>query len=99
MFPSVMASKEVYENAEVNTRFKPYHDAMGLGLAKNHHVMQEIANTYSIPLIEIPEGVMPLESFVDHCHLNEIGQHIKAQYVADKIKPLLNKIVPRNCSD
>jgi lysophospholipase L1-like esterase len=94
VFPFAMASKAVYENAEANARFRPYHDAMELGLAKNHQVMQEIANTYSIPLIEIPEGVIPLESFVDHCHLNEIGQHIKAQYIADKIKPLLNKIVP-----
>ena len=48
---------------------EPFFEAMAIGLSKNYQVMRKLAAEYGILIIEISRNTIPLENFLDHCHL------------------------------
>jgi lysophospholipase L1-like esterase len=68
---------------------KRHYEAIAEGLRKNRKVMEELAGQYGIPVVDLPPGAMPVENFLDVCHVNEAGERVKAQYVREVLAPLV----------
>lgn len=73
-----------------------YDRSLLLSYEKTLPVMDQIAEEYDLRTIRIPEGAIPDEDFFDFCHVNLHGEAIKAQYVADALKPLVEEWMNRH---
>lgn len=67
--------------------FGRYTESMVLGYRKNRVVIGELARQHRLKLIDIPEGAIPVADFIDFCHVNEKGELIKADAVAQVLIP------------
>lgn len=48
--------------------------------------MRDLSVKYNVPLLEMLPGQMPGNLFVDRCHLNEEGQRMKAEFLAEAMR-------------
>lgn len=90
IFPFHLADKKIYSLVEKEYRYvEKVHEAAVAGLAKDKSVLRELAKKYNVPYYELGQNDIPLEYFVDHCHLKEEGDSIKANYMAQKLIPII----------
>ncbi len=92
LFPFVYAPKQVFKRNDINNYLKAHYDAFVIGWEKNIKVMKRIADANQILLVEIPKKAIPIQYFLDHCHLNADGEFLKAEYISDYLIPIIDKI-------
>jgi lysophospholipase L1-like esterase len=93
LFPEVLAPIEkLAVDSKISGITPEQYKTFTMGLEKNKHVIYEVATQYSIPCIEISDGKIPVSSFLDLAHLDAAGEHIKAQHIADVLKPLIESL-------
>ena len=92
LFPFYLAEKEYLEVVGPSHDYlKDQYDATKIGVEKNTSVLEDIAGkSGEVVMIQLPEGVIPLEYFFDQCHLKPEGQQLKARYVADHLRSLID---------
>lgn len=94
LFPFYLADKSVYKQLPNDARYvEPIHDMNEKAIEGNLNVMKKTALKYGVPYIELPKGSIPDRFFFDHCHLKEQGEEIKANFVAEKLLPMIERIL------
>jgi GDSL-like Lipase/Acylhydrolase family len=68
----------IRENADQMGR---HAHVLALGLSKNQQVMRKISQRNSVPYMEFTTEQLPVDYFVDYCHMNEAGEHQKATII------------------
>jgi hypothetical protein len=71
--------------------YREYDESLLLSYEKTIPVMDNIASEYDLRTIRIPDDAISDEDFLDFCHVNLHGETVKAQYVADALKPLVEE--------
>jgi lysophospholipase L1-like esterase len=93
LFPFYLADKSVYRELPKEARYvEPIHDLDEIAINKNISAMKLIAKNNDVPFIELGKGSIPNKYFFDHCHLKEEGEAIKANFVAERISPMIDRI-------
>jgi hypothetical protein len=64
--------------------------ALQIAHNKNNEVMSALAKYYHIPLIVLPTQAIPLEDYMDHAHVNQLGDLVKARFLAIKLPNILH---------
>lgn len=93
LFPFIYAPKSVFERNDINNFLEAHYDVSVIGIRKNIEVMREMAVDNHIPIIEGAKEVIPVDCFLDHCHLNAQGEFIKARHVADYLISIIHKLL------
>lgn len=89
-FPFHLASEEVYKFIPENMRYaKAMHEAVRLALNKNKKVLKDISDERNIYYFEMDQDHIPLSDFFDHAHLKPSGETIKAEFIAEKLAPIV----------
>jgi lysophospholipase L1-like esterase len=91
IFPEELSTKEIFDKNPSLQIYRNYYDVLEAGLQKNRQVLDEIAQKYNVTLINIPEGTISVDYFLDHLHLNESGEKITARIVANNIEPIIQQ--------
>jgi hypothetical protein len=94
LFPFVQASDEIFESLTgeaaqeaaftVNSR-----RGCQIALEKNTAVLHKLAKQHNVPIIEFDASAIPLEHWLDHCHLSREGEQAKAQFVAGQLQRII----------
>jgi lysophospholipase L1-like esterase len=96
IFPFYLAEKDVFKNLPDGLRYaESTYEPLVLGIQKNRAVQTKIAAEQKIPLYEMPPQSIPLEDFFDHCHLKKHGETLKAEFLAEKLAPLIKETVQK----
>lgn len=89
-FPFHLASHDVYEVIPENMRYSEnMHEAVRSALAVNKKVLKNLSVEKKIHYFEMDQDYIPLSDFFDHCHLKPSGETLKAEFLAQKIEPLV----------
>lgn len=93
LFPFYLADKSVYRELPKEARYvESIHELDEIAINKNISVMKLVAKKHEVPFIELGRGSIPNKYFFDHCHLKEEGEAIKANFVAERIAPMIARI-------
>ncbi len=94
LIPEGIAPREVYPYLEPRNAYaEPLHPALLTALAKGEQVLRELALRYGAGIIE-NDADIPLDCYVDHCHLNRRGEEIRGRFLAPKLLALLREKRP-----
>lgn len=88
-FDTVLAPRAVTHRSEEAMSMDYIWEPMQIAFHKNLEINEEIAKKYSIPHIQIPPESIPLDFFVDHCHLNKNGENLKARFVSENLSSII----------
>ncbi len=97
LFPFVSAPRDVME--QTKDPYGAYYECLYEGYRKDRDVMFDLSKKYEVPFSEMADGAIPGEYFFDNCHLNPRGEAIKARFMADQLKPVIEGLVRRGDQD
>lgn len=78
-------NKEALEQALRTTDYLNHLEASILALHKNEAVSRNLCLMANIDYLKIPDDSIPVEYFIDQCHLNATGQMFKAKFLYEKV--------------
>jgi len=76
LFPFLQARQEMLTNRRED--LKGLEKALVAGLDKHYTIMKELSEKYDIPFIIPKQSLFKDAWFIDNCHLNELGEKMKA---------------------
>jgi lysophospholipase L1-like esterase len=88
LFPMVVAPATLFARRGLapSARFSErWYPAFVEGVQKNRRVLLALAERYRVPLLELPGEAIPLESYVDHAHVDARGESLKAAALDEKL--------------
>lgn len=88
LFPFVNAP---LERMRIDRAWGRYADSMLLSFRKDRRVIDELARTHDLTLVDLPDGAIAPASFRDFCHVDLAGEQIKAQRVAEALLPIVRR--------
>ncbi len=94
IFPFVLSSDEIYYNLEDDAKKRAKYTnnlwkGLKIALEKCMKVLKELSEKYNVLLIELDPNDIPIEFYLDHCHLSPSGESIKAEFVNNEIVKIL----------
>lgn len=90
IYPINFAPKDILtSNPQIAIYIKSHFDILKAGLDKNISVLKQIALRNKVMYVEIPDNLIPVNNFIDHIHLNEGGEELKAEFISKKIKSVI----------
>ncbi len=81
--------------ANKNTNFTEHFNANQILSNKIKSAARLITKDNGVEFIHIGDGEIPIEYFVDQCHLNRYGQVFKAKFMSKQIFPYLEKLADK----
>jgi lysophospholipase L1-like esterase len=90
VFPFVLASDEQFnafgpEAAKRAAYTKMIRQGTIIALNKHMEIMKGLADEFSVPFVKLSPTQIPIEHFLDHCHLSRDGEGVKAAFLAKQI--------------
>ncbi|MCC2644034.1 MAG: rane protein of unknown function [Nitrospira sp.] len=90
VFPFVMASDEQFdafrpEAAKRAAFTKKIRKGTIIALNKHIEIMKGLADEFSVPFAQLSPAQIPVEHFLDHCHLSRDGEAVKAGFMAKQV--------------
>lgn len=84
LFGFLQQRKEKLANKKPS--LKGLEEALDVGLKKHYAIMREIAKNRKIPFVEPNQDLFKDEWFLDNCHVNKLGEVVKADILAEVFK-------------
>lgn len=56
-------------------------------------IMMDISEKFDCIYLDFPVEYIPQNRFIDNCHLDKEGEELKADYVIEKILPIISKMI------
>jgi lysophospholipase L1-like esterase len=90
LFPFVSASEEQFQRFGPETRTRAacveqIRKGQAIAIEKDNAVLRQVGQDSHVPLICLSSELIPVECFLDHCHLSREGEAVKAGFVADSL--------------
>lgn len=83
LFPVEMASLDHQAAIEYDRYI--YREGRNIAVQKNYDAMQRLSGEFDIKYTRLPEGYITDARYLDHMHLDEEGERLKAQFIYDNI--------------
>jgi lysophospholipase L1-like esterase len=86
-FEFVYAPKGLYKTAlpQAARYVEHIYDPLTQAWNDEAEIARRVASSLEIPFLTLPREELPLEYFLDHCHLDPRGENVKARFLADAI--------------
>lgn len=89
IFPFVWAPEKVMRT---RGQYRGYTDAFLTAFAKDRQTALDVAAAHGLTTVVLPDNAIDPGDFRDFCHVNENGEAVKAQHLADALIPLIAKL-------
>lgn len=84
--------KSALKEANRIVNFTEFFEVNKIALNKIENAARLITNENDVEFVQIENGAIPVEYFVDQCHLNRLGQEYKANFIIKYIVPYIEKL-------